>query len=51
MKDCRGMTFVKFLFEYVLTRFGCLKTLMSDCGTHFLNEMISVLMEEFQVYH
>ena len=24
---------------------------MSDCGMHFLNEMINVLKEEFQVYH
>ena len=51
MKDCRGATTMKFLFEYVLTRFECLKILMSDRGTHFLNKMISVLTEEFQVYH
>jgi len=24
---------------------------MSDCGTHFLNETISALMDEFQFYH
>jgi len=24
---------------------------MSDCGTHFLNETISTLTEEFQVYN
>lgn len=51
MKDFTGMTAAKFLFEYVLTRFGCLKILMSDRGMHFLNETISVLTEEFQVYH
>lgn len=40
----------KLLFEYVLTRFGYPKILMSDHGTHFLNEMIRALIEEFQVY-
>ena len=51
MKDYTGATATKFRFEYVLTRFGFLKILMSDRGTHFQNEMISVLTEEFQVYH
>jgi hypothetical protein len=44
----RGNNNKKFIFEYVLTRFGCPKILMSDRGTHFLNETISALMEEFQ---
>ena len=51
MKDCTRETTTKFLCEYVLTRFGRLKILMSDHGMHFLNEMISALTEEFQVYH
>lgn len=51
VKDCTGATAAKFLFEYVLTRFRCPKILMSDRGTHFLNETISTLTKEFQVYH
>ena len=51
MKDYSVATIVKFLFEFVLKRFGCPKILMSDGDTHFLNETISVLLEEFQVYH
>ena len=47
VKDCTGETIEKFLFEYVLTRFGCPNILMSDRGTHFLNEMMSALTEEF----
>ena len=43
VKDCIGAIAVKFLFEYVLTKFGYLKVLMSDCGTHFLNETINTL--------
>ena len=47
VKDCIGATVAKFLFEHVLRLFGCLKILMSDRGTHFLNQTISALMEEF----
>ena len=51
VKDCIGDTKVKFLFEYMLNMLGCPKVLMSDRGMHFLNEMITALTEEFQVYH
>ena len=51
MKDYTGMTTAKFLLENLLMRFGYPKILMSDCGTHFLNKIISMLTEEFQVYH
>eukprot|EP00253_Pinus_taeda_P034820 PITA_34820 len=51
VKDCTGATVANFLFEYALTRFGCMKVSMSDKGTHFLNETINVLIEVFQVYH
>ena len=50
MKDCISETISKIIFEYVLKRFGFPKILMSDRGTHFLNEMINALTEEFQVY-
>jgi len=51
VKGYMATTAVKFLLENVLTRFGCPKILMSDHGTHFLNETISAIIEEFQVYH
>jgi len=41
----------EFLFDNVLTWFGCPKILMSDRGMHFLNETISTLTEVFQGYH
>lgn len=51
VKDCMAAMATKFLFDNVLTWFGCLKILMSDHVTHFLNETISALTEELHVYH
>ena len=33
VKDYKGATVAKFIFEHVLTQFGCPKILMSDHGT------------------
>lgn len=51
MKDYTSVTSSKFIFEYVLARFGFPKILMSDHGMHFLSDTISAMTEEFQVYH
>ena len=42
---------MQFIFENILTRFHCPRILMSDQGTHFLNQTIQLLTEEFQIYH
>jgi hypothetical protein len=44
-------TTTHFLFEQVITRFGCPRILMSDQGTHFINNSISSMTEEFEFYH
>lgn len=46
MEDCKTSTTAKFFFEYVLTQIGCPNILMSDTGTHLLNEMIVGIMAE-----
>ena len=40
-------TVVQFLFENIISRFGCPLILMRDQGTHFLNHTIEALMKEF----
>ena len=51
VKDFTTDTVVHFIFEQILTRFGCPKILISDRGTYFFNEMIWALNEEFQIHH
>jgi transposase InsO family protein len=51
VKDCSAETTTHFLFEQVITRFGCPRILMSDQGTHFININIKAMTEEFEVYH
>ena len=42
-------TTAKFLYEHVFTRYGLPIEIVSDQGTHFLNEVIEHLLEEFMV--
>jgi hypothetical protein len=45
VKECSIDTTTHFLFEQVITRFGCQRFLMSDQGTHFINNTIHVMLE------
>ena len=39
----------KFIYENIITRFGCPKELVSDRGTHFLNDIIEQLTNKFLI--
>jgi hypothetical protein len=51
VKDCNEKTTTHFLFEHVITRFGWPRILMSDQGTHFINNTIKAMNDEFEVHH
>lgn len=44
-------TVVKFLYENIITRFGCQKELVSDRGTHFINSTIENLTHKYLIKH
>jgi transposase InsO family protein len=41
----------KFMYEEILSKFGCPLTLISDHGNHFLNDAIEYLVEHFLLQH
>jgi len=47
VQDCFMATKTQFIFDNVITRFGCLRNLTSDQGAHFLSETIETLTIEF----
>lgn len=50
-KDCIGTTTTRFLWENIINRYGFPLSLTSDIGTHFLNEIVKILLTEFMVAH
>ncbi len=41
----------KFLYEHIITQFGCPTHLVSDQGSHFVNGIIEVLTIKFKITH
>ncbi|MCO5606319.1 hypothetical protein L7F22_060506 [Adiantum nelumboides] len=44
-------TTAQFLYENIFTRYGLPIEMVSDRGTHFINEVIEYLLDEFMVIH
>jgi hypothetical protein len=41
----------KFFREKISSRYGCPKVLVSDRGTHFVNNVIKELTEKYKIKH
>ena len=42
---------VNFLKEYIFSRFGMLRAIISDGSSHFCNKPIRVLMRKYDIVH
>ena len=45
VKDCSSETAAQFIFENIVTKFGCPRVLMSGQGLHFLNQLLKHLQK------
>jgi len=51
LHDNTSRNIVKFLYENIITRFDCLTHLVSDQRSHFINNSIELLVQEFMITH
>jgi hypothetical protein len=42
---------VKFIYEKIITIFGCPLTIINDQGTHFINTTTKILLKKFLIDH
>ena len=48
---CSSEIASKFIYENIITRFGCPITLISDQGSHFINKTIKALTYQLKIDH
>ena len=51
LKDTKATTIAKFIYEEIICRHGCPKTLLSDQGTPFCNELVDSLCNLMNIKH
>ena len=50
-KKCDARTTARFIYEMIITRFGCPIEIVSDQGKAFMSETVRTLTNEFMVIH
>ena len=51
IETCSSEVAAKFIYENIITRFGCPLNLINDQGSHFINRTIAALTEQFKIDH
>jgi hypothetical protein len=51
VQDFSTTTTSRFIFENIITRFGCPQILTNNQGAHFISETITTLTREFLIQH
>jgi transposase InsO family protein len=51
VNDCSSDTVVRFIFSNIISCFVCPRSLTNDQGTHFFNQTIATLTQEFIIQH
>ena len=51
IRKADALATAQFMYENIITRFGCPREIVSDRGSHFLNETIEVLTAKFMISH
>ena len=48
---CEAIVVLKFLNKHIFSRFGTLRAILSDEGTHFFNKLFESLLSKYGVIH
>src|SRR5579862_2265881 len=49
--DAKASSVVSFFYEDIICRHGCLKEILTDRDTHFVNEMLNSLCDQLGIKH
>ncbi len=51
LRDNTTQSIATFIYEIIITHFGCSIHLVSDQGAHFFNRKIGILAQDFMIIH